>query len=75
MTVKVVHDGSKPGEILEDCCKCGNPTPYWFGKGDANVALCKTCAIIAEPNELPAKKDWCESQQRPRPGATWPTLY
>lgn len=61
--VDVEHDGSRPGDVMENCCKCGQPTRYWYGTGARNVALCQTCASQVDRDDLPTKKEWCEYER------------
>jgi len=60
MPIKVVHDGSKPSDIRENCCKCMIETPYWIGTGSSNIALCPSCAEKYNEEDLPSKEQWCE---------------
>ena len=63
MSVNVTRE---PGEQwpLENCCMCQQPTPYWYGTGPANVALCPTCAANATAEKLPTKAEWCKAERR-----------
>lgn len=71
MAVDIEHDGSGPADVLENCCKCRQPTRYWYGTGARNVALCQTCASQVEPEDLPSKKEWCEEERRRNPQPYW----
>jgi len=71
MTIAIEHDGSGPGSIKENCCKCRTPTPYWTGTGAANVALCPACAGIYEEKDLPTKKEWCDAEKKRMPTPAW----
>ena len=33
MVLKVFHDGSEPGELMENCCLCRAATRWWWGDG------------------------------------------
>ena len=48
----------------ENCCVCREPTRYWYGSGPLNVALCQACAIRANQETLPTKKQWIEAESR-----------
>ena len=70
MGLKIVHDGSGPGEVQENCCVCRKPTRYWWGKGVQNVALCPECAKKTKASELPTKAEWIEKERASRWMAT-----
>ena len=40
----------------ENCVFCNIPTPYWYERND--VPVCKPCAHIVEPIDVPTKKEW-----------------
>lgn len=63
MSITIVHDGSEPGDVQENCCKCRTPTRFWYGEGASNVALCPSCADKYTIDDLPTKKEWCESER------------
>lgn len=69
MALKVVHDGSDPSEVAENCCLCRAPTRWWWGTGARNVALCQSCAKTAKKSDLPTKADWVAKERalNPRP--------
>lgn len=79
MALKVVHDGSEPGEPAENCCLCRAPTRWWWGTGARNVALCPTCATRASADSLPTKAQWIDAEidaekranRRPSFAAPW----
>ena len=73
MAVDVKHDGSKPGEVQENCCKCGLPTRYWYGTGVSNVALCRACADMYEVGDLPTKAEWVAGERAKRERPFWTT--
>lgn len=64
MGLKIVHDGSNPGDVHENCCICRTPTPWWWGTGARNVALCPDCAKTAKARELPTKEVWCAIERK-----------
>lgn len=37
--------------IIENCCKCNNPTRYWYI--EENQPLCQKCALIIEEKDIP----------------------
>lgn len=43
----------------EDCCKCNQPTPYWYTSKD--VALCPECAEKYDDKDIPHKSEWVNS--------------
>lgn len=63
MPVDVIHDGTSFHEPAENCCVCRKPTRFWYGTGDANVALCQNCALHVTAKELPSKKDWSNKER------------
>lgn len=63
MSLKVVHDGSGLGDVLENCCMCRKPTPWWYGKGYRNVALCEACAETTSATKLPTKRQWLDNER------------
>jgi hypothetical protein len=67
MGLKIVHDGSKPGDVQENCCMCRKPTPWWWGTGSRNVALCHDCAKTTKACELPTKEEWCAKERKLNP--------
>lgn len=60
MGLKIVHDGSGPGDPQEHCCLCRAQTRFWHKKTD--VALCESCAKTAKIVDLPTKKEWIEKE-------------
>lgn len=58
--LKITHDGSGPRDVLERCCMCRTPTPWWHA---SDVALCPACAHTTKRSELPTKKDWCAKEE------------
>jgi hypothetical protein len=60
MTLKVHHDGEKPGELQERCCMCREFTNFWHS---SDVALCTDCATSTKRNALPTKKEWCDKER------------
>jgi hypothetical protein len=67
MGLKIVHDGSKPGDVQENCCMCRKPTRWWWGTGARNVALCPDCAKTTKASELPTKEAWCAKERKLNP--------
>jgi predicted amidophosphoribosyltransferase len=61
MGLKIVHDGSVRGDVLERCCMCRAPTPWWRSVED--VALCPTCAKKTKASELPRKAEWIAKER------------
>ena len=45
--------------IYEQCCFCGDPSPYWYEKND--VCICKKCAAVKNVKDVPTKKEWFEN--------------
>lgn len=56
--------------ILENCCNCRKPTPFWFGEGTLNVALCESCAVTMEPHQVPTRAQWVASEKALRQAQT-----
>ena len=71
MSIEIEHDGSEPGDVQENCCKCRTPTRYWYGKGAANVALCPRCADEYTIADLPTKKEWTDAERARMPRPFW----
>lgn len=67
MVLKVFHDGSEPGEPMENCCLCRAATRWWWGTGARNVALCQSCAKTAKESDLPTKVEWCAKERQLNP--------
>lgn len=45
--------------LCERCCFCRRPTRFWtLPVTSASVACCPPCAKVAEPKDLPKKRDW-----------------
>lgn len=63
MAVEVTRDATDWREPAENCCICRQPTRYWYGTGDRNVALCQACAQGAEADKLPTKREWCAAER------------
>lgn len=63
MGLKIVHDGTGPGEVQERCCICRAPTRWWYGTGTRNVALCPDCAKTARATALPTKAEWIAKER------------
>lgn len=60
------EDEDAPGWIgLENCCFCFVNTPMWTVLQDRTpgqqVACCEKCAQIHNPEEVPTKREWCDS--------------
>ncbi len=69
--LKVTHDGSGPGDIMEHCCLCRSVTRFWYTPFD--VALCTVCASTAERKDLPTKEEWCRKEKALMPKTYgWP---
>jgi len=66
MGLKIVHDGSLPGDVQENCCMCCKPTRWWWGTGERNVALCPECAKTTKDSQLPSKAEWIASERQKR---------
>lgn len=64
MTVRVTHEPDVPVVqcCLEQCCRCFQPTPYWYTPFD--VALCQMCAALVTAEQLPTKRQWCDEVSR-----------
>jgi hypothetical protein len=61
--IKVVHDGTKPGDCCaERCCNCRAPTHYWYAPKD--VAVCPDCASTMKVSDVPTKAVWCAKEAR-----------
>lgn len=45
------------GPAVEPCCFCGKRTKMWYAPKD--VAVCKSCARVHTPGEVPSKEEWC----------------
>jgi len=59
--LEVHHEGSAAiSSVLERCCMCRAPTPYWHG---SDVALCPECAKTTELAMLPTKKEWLAKER------------
>ncbi len=78
MSVKVVHEGYSSrdtGGILEDCCICDLPTPYWYGTGALNVPLCQWCAAQVSAEHIPTREQLRikrkRAEKKPNFGAPW----
>lgn len=69
--LSIEHNGSEAGEVQENCCKCGNPTRYWFGTGYRNVALCERCASTYTEEDLPTKAEWIATERAKNPRPFW----
>lgn len=62
MALKVVHDGSPPGEVQERCCMCRALTRFWYAPKD--VAMCEPCAKTTKREDVPSKAEWCAKERR-----------
>lgn len=60
MPLRINHDGSSAGELLERCCMCRTATPWWHS---SDVALCPACAKTTKLSMLPTKKEWCAKEK------------
>lgn len=61
------ESGPFAGWPHERCCKCRACTPFWTALADRKpgeqVAICQACAEKHEPNEIPTKQAWFESER------------
>ncbi len=69
MSVVVVKEKGWTGGVCENCCLCRTPTPFWFGTGELNVALCEACASTADESTIPTKAAWMASERQIRKDA------
>lgn len=67
MGLKIVHEGSVNGWPQENCCMCRKKTPWWYGKGPLNVALCPDCAKTTRKSEVPTKAEWFKKERALKP--------
>lgn len=67
--LKITHDGTRPGEVQERCCKCRKPTRWWYAPKD--VAVCPECAAYTTPEDLPSKDEWCAKEDAIMRGKRW----
>ncbi len=55
------------GSVLELCCICREPTPFWTNLSDRKpgqqVACCEKCAKLANPEHIPSKEVWCARER------------
>lgn len=56
--ITVVHDGEGLS-VREWCCFCDTPTNHWCREKD--VAVCEACAQTHTVDQVPTKRDWCQS--------------
>lgn len=69
MGLVIVHDGSKPGDVMELCCMCRAPTRYWH---KSDVALCPPCAKTTKRSDLPTKREWLDKEAKLSGRKHWP---
>jgi len=50
---------SMGGPPYESCCKCSQPTPFWYTPKD--VPLCLKCAEVNQVEDIPDKEKWFKS--------------
>lgn len=50
-----------PGDPLERCCLCRQPTLYWCTEND--VACCTHCAPLHTLAQIPSKKEWLAKER------------
>lgn len=67
MSIPVKREPDNCGLPMENCCMCRTPTPYWYGSGPLNVALCESCANKHSEEDLPTKAEWLAKERRLNP--------
>lgn len=55
--VKVIQEPDEFGPPLEPCAICYERTKFWYEPKD--VAVCKKCAEVVTPDQIPSKERWC----------------
>lgn len=60
--IHIVRDPDPDAQVLELCCFCYEPTPFWFEPND--VACCRRCAAKHKTSDVPAKDTWWDACER-----------